>query len=282
MHDRDGVRQLQLAHAEHIEATYQELASRPGNPAGIEFARVGNTSVYLRNESRLENRAILTGNESEQDLRAIIKLFQKKGVDGFLEVNPGNFYPSDPFSWDSRILPILLKLGYPPTGFRCVWSASGTECLAAECDLPEVRSYTSGDAEEYAELRLMVEPPKPENLETRREGLVLAFTDQWRHYVGFDGDEPVSTSSLFMGRELSYLSWGFTKVTHRRKGHHRAHVIRRATDAFAHGANGAFSVTDFGIPSSLSLQKCGFTLAYNYLMIDVEADCDDTACSRIT
>ncbi|MBT6145624.1 MAG: hypothetical protein HOH74_09355 [Gemmatimonadetes bacterium] len=233
--------------------------------------------MFLRNESRLENRAILSGNESEAELIAITKLFQDKQVDGYLELNPGNFYPSEPFSWDSKVLPVLLGLGHRPGMFRCVWHTQDADCVrTCDLDAPEIRSFSVAQAEEFTELKLQLETPAPENIEANRSNTLLTFTDRWRHYIGFEDGEPVSLSSLFMGSEFGYLAWGFTRPEHRRKGHHRAHVVARATDAFALGARAAFSVTDFGIPSSLSLQKCGFSLAYNYLMIEVKGSAEES------
>ena len=121
MHERDTVANLQNAHADHIESDYRQLMSLAGNPHGIEILRIGRTRVFLSIRNRLENRAIFTGNETQEELREITACFDRKGVNGFFEINPSNFYRTDPFSWKSELLPALLNLGYHPGAFRCVW-----------------------------------------------------------------------------------------------------------------------------------------------------------------
>lgn len=269
MHSREIVRKLQNAHTDYIESIYRHLARLPGNPKGIEIVNVGDTRVFLSNENRLENRAIFTGNESLEELREVTSIFQRKGVDGYFELNPANFYRTAPFSWKSEILPALLDLGYFPGMFRCVWfqDRSGMD-QTVRGDSKKVRRFLCDDAEEYAAAKLKVEPVDDEDLEKEKSAIQYGFTRDWMNYVGYENDDPVSVSNLFLSNEIGYLAWGYTRSEYRRKGHHRLHVDARCRDAFASGCDLVFSVTDFNIPSSLSLQKSGFRLAYNYLFLE--------------
>ena len=121
MHNREMVVKLQNAHADHIESIYRQSLRLPGNPDGIEILKIGDTKVFLSNRNRLENRAIFTGNETLDELQEVTACFDRKGVDGFFEINPANFYRSNPFSWKSEMLPALIGLGYHPGDLRCVW-----------------------------------------------------------------------------------------------------------------------------------------------------------------
>ena len=113
----------------------------------------------------------------------------------------------------------------------------------------------------------MVEPVEKEKIEHERKTIKHLFTEPWTYFVGYDSDRPVSISKLFIKDKIGYLSWGYTIEEFRRKGHHRMHVLARAKHAFRSDCEIVFSVTDFNVPSSLSLQKIGFKLAYNYLLM---------------
>jgi len=269
MHNREFVRKLQNAHADHIENQYGQLATLPGNPFEIEILRVGSARVFLCNEDRLENRGILTGNETVEELVAISDVFRKKGVEGYFELNPANYYRTEPFSWKSETIQSMLRLGYHPGMFRCVWfldNSQGVQML--DCDSPRVDRFSSSQRTEFADLKQIVQPGPPDSVEKERELTEHGFTEHWHNYIGFDGNRPVSTSSMFVHKEIGYLSWAFTQPSFRRKGHHKQHVTRRVFDAFELGCSEVFSVTDFNIPSSLSLQELGFRLAYNYLLME--------------
>ena len=67
-HDRDHVRMLQQAHADHIETIYRGLGRRTRDPDGAELRAFGSTRVFATGENRLENRAIFTGNECSEFL----------------------------------------------------------------------------------------------------------------------------------------------------------------------------------------------------------------------
>lgn len=269
MHTRETIQKLQHTHADYIEASYRQLSCLPGNPKGIEICKIGETRIFLSQENRLENRAIFTGNETLDELREVTSLFDKKGVEGYFELNPANFYRTEPFSWKSEILPALLELGYFPAMLRCVWyldSLNRQEASEAKSAL--IKRYLCTEADAFIEAKLKVEPVDDKNIEKEKRALRHAFTKDWINYIGFEEDDPVSLSKMFIKNDIGYLAWGYTLQEHRRKGHHSLHVLKRCKDAFASGCETVFSVTDFNIPSSISLQKLGFQLAYNYLLLE--------------
>ncbi len=236
---------------------------------GIELIEIGGTRIFLSNKNRLENRAIFTGNETTKELKEVTSLFDKKGVDGYFELNPANFYRTEPFSWKSEILPALLDLGYHPGDFRCVWYLEHPDDYNTVDEAAgKIRRFSCDEADQFVEAKIIVEPVQDEDLENEKNAIKHGFTKSWLNYIGYEDNIPVSISNLFIKNDFGYLAWGYTLKEYRRRSHHKLHILARSRDAFASGCKVAFSVTDFNIPSSMSLQKCGFRLAYNYLLLE--------------
>jgi hypothetical protein len=268
MHDRATVRRFQQAHADHIESLYTGLAAIPQNPRGIEVHMLGETRVFCSNEDRLENRAILTGNESKADVQRMTSLFEERKKKCFVEVNPGNFYRTDPFSWNSEIIPILLEADFRLEAFRCVWYSEITDGHRPEESNPTIKSYSSRDLEKYIAGRFFVELVSDDQKKTCRENIEYGeSSEEWQHYLGFESETPISTSTLFTRAQSGYLQWAFTHKDHRNRGHQRAHIQRRISDAFSRGCTTVFAVTDFNTSSGRNLEACGLSLAYNYVLM---------------
>ena len=211
-HDRKAVAGLQHAHADHIESIYRGLAARPDDPDGAEVRLFGRTRVFAVNRDRLENRAIFTGNERSEDFDRVFAYFADRGVRCVIEINPANFLRSEPFSWDSEVVPLLLAKGCTIEDFRCVWCCDrpperrtspriqrfgpdGMERYLGELDrvYPEGNALRSGDAVRHGE-----------------------GGEEWLHYVGYEGDRPVSTGTLYGSGESGYLAWWYTNPSYRR------------------------------------------------------------------
>ena len=268
MHSRQSVARLHAAHTAFIEAEYRQAMSLPGNPEGIELLTIGKTRIFLSNRDRLENRAIFTGNETEEEIRAVLQQFERKGVVGFFEINPANFYRTEPFSWESEMLPALLALGCHPAMFRCVWYLEEQPQSEVQPRPISIRRFSSEEVDDYIRDRFIVEPAA-EDKRAREELLTRqSFTEQWSNFIGYENGQPVSISKLFISQKTGFLAWGYTQAAFRRRGHHKMHVDARVRHAFKSGCDLVFSVTDFNIPSSLSLQQAGFRLAYNYLLME--------------
>lgn len=216
----------------------------------------------------MENRAIFTGNESPAELEQTTAYFAAKGRTCFAELNPANFCRTEPFSWQAELMPALLALGYKPDAFRCVWEGEARPERAAAKGRPLIKGFAAGDIGPWIQLCVQVEGGDAEQQRRHAEELLYAQSSgQWIHYIGYEAGQPVSTSTLFIHDGLGYLKWGFTQEPHRGRGHQKAHIERRLADAHARGCTQVFSVTDLGIPSASNLQKCGLTLAYNYVLM---------------
>jgi hypothetical protein len=89
----------------------------------------------------------------------------------------------------------------------------------------------------------------------------------WHHYVGFDGDVPVSTGGMRIEDGVAWLGFGATTLSHRGRGGQSAMFARRLQDARDAGCR--FAVVETGEdtpedpnPSYRNMLRAGFELAY--------------------
>jgi ribosomal protein S18 acetylase RimI-like enzyme len=260
-HDRDHIRLLQHAHADHIEAMYQSMMQLPGNPANVLIQKIGQVRTFIAAGDRLENRAIFTGEESVEQIDEVQNHFINHRANCVIEVNPANYYVDPPKNWEQRLLPQLLKRGCRIDGFRCVWHRS-----TAPTESPQKyrwQRFTTDEIETYEQTIAPFEPAKHWTPEER----AAHSNPNLFHYVGFSADRPVATGSLFITGSIAYLQWFWTHPDFRNRGFQQEGIQIRLRDAFAQGCKHVFSVTDFNFASPRNLQRCGFHLAYNYLLI---------------
>jgi GNAT superfamily N-acetyltransferase len=101
----------------------------------------------------------------------------------------------------------------------------------------------------------------------------LAGRKSWRHYMAFDGSEPVGTASLFVRGEWASLGFAATLPRARGRGVQSALIARRVADARAMGCRWLSVETaedkpDKPAPSFHNVTRLGFRIAYfrdNYL-----------------
>ncbi len=89
----------------------------------------------------------------------------------------------------------------------------------------------------------------------------------WRHYLGFDGDAPVSAAALFVVDEVGWLGFGATLPSHQRRGGQGAMFARRIRDAAELGCRLLVTETAEDTaaqpnPSYHNMVRAGFKLAY--------------------
>ncbi len=96
----------------------------------------------------------------------------------------------------------------------------------------------------------------------------------WRHYMAFNGEEPVASGSLFVRGEVGWLSFGSTLPSYRRLGAQGALMVQRIRDGIAMGCRQLISESEEDrpespIPSYHNMMRTGFRLAYpraNYIV----------------
>ncbi len=89
----------------------------------------------------------------------------------------------------------------------------------------------------------------------------------WLHYLGFDGNQPISTGAMFVSGEVAWLGFGSTLESHRGRGGQGALFARRISDGLKAGCK--WFVTETGEdtpespnPSYHNMLRAGFKLAY--------------------
>jgi len=89
----------------------------------------------------------------------------------------------------------------------------------------------------------------------------------WRHYIAFDGDDPVSAGALFVSDGIGWLGFAATLPTHRNRGGQGAIMARRIADAAGLGCDVVHTETgaetaDAPNPSYRNMIRAGFELIY--------------------
>jgi hypothetical protein len=89
----------------------------------------------------------------------------------------------------------------------------------------------------------------------------------WTHYMGFDGDTPVSTAAMRIEDGVAWFGFGATSESHRGRGGQSALFARRLRDAREAGCR--FAIVETGKetaeepnPSYRNMVRSGFQLAY--------------------
>ena len=89
----------------------------------------------------------------------------------------------------------------------------------------------------------------------------------WTHYLGFDGDVPVSAGSTYVTADVAWLGFGSTLESHRGRGGQSAMFARRLADARTAGCTLAITETGEDLPeepnpSLRNMIRAGFEVAY--------------------
>jgi hypothetical protein len=89
----------------------------------------------------------------------------------------------------------------------------------------------------------------------------------WSHYLGFDGDTPVSTAAMRIEDGVAWFGFGATSTSHRGRGGQSAMFAQRLRDARDAGCR--FAVVETGKetpdepnPSYRNMVRSGFQHAY--------------------
>lgn len=85
----------------------------------------------------------------------------------------------------------------------------------------------------------------------------------WRHYLAYDGAQPVAVAALYVSGDTGWLGFGGTLPSHRRCGAQSALLARRLHDGLALGCRWFVSETaETNHPSLHNLLRAGFQAAY--------------------
>src|SRR5687768_13634255 len=108
MHDRDHVRLLHHAHADHIEAEFRALLNQPGNQQSVIIQRIGPVRTFINRGNPFYSRPIFAGDETHEQIDSVLQHFIDHGASCTIEVNIANSYVDPPRNWEARLLKELL------------------------------------------------------------------------------------------------------------------------------------------------------------------------------
>lgn len=193
---------------------------------------------------------------TEEDTEVASRFFLDLGLSESVVQVPPAAKPAELRSW-------LETRGYGP-GARWVKLWRRLDQLPAQSSL-RIEQIGSAEADTFGEVCLTAFelPPQVRDVATATIG-----RPGWTHYLGFDGDTPVSTAVLHVSGDVAWLGYGATLEKYRGRGWQTAMFARRLADA--HNLACRLAVTETGEEtedqpvnhSYRNMVRLGFSLAY--------------------
>jgi len=241
---------------------FTATAEQPGNPMGAHVETPGDGVVFALTaiDTFLCNRALGIGvarRAIQSDVEAAVAFFDRLGrAETGVPLSP-NATPPDLRVW-------FEDLGYVP-------SRNWVKLWHSLRDLPtamtDLRIEVVGPewADDFARISVIEAYGFPPEIAPS----VWATMGRpgWRHYLGFDGDLPVTSAAMRIEEGIAWLGFGATTEGYRRRGGQSAMFARRLQDARDAGCRLAITETgeesaDDPNPSYHNMLRAGFQLAY--------------------
>ncbi len=268
--DPDLAYWLEMSEALAYQDTYAAAASAAGNPTGAATSAVGGAVAFglTAIDFGFFNRVVGLGNAqpaTEADVEAASQFFLDLGVtQSVVHVAPG--------AQPAELVPWLNERGY----------VKGARWVKVWRDLGDVPAPDPSASSTPASA-LRIEQIDPSLASVWGEVCLTAFEmpgsigdiatstigrPGWIHYLGFDGETPVSTAATHMADGVAWLGYGATLEEYRGRGWQTAMFLRRLRDARDLGCR--LAVTETGEEtekdpvnhSYRNMVRVGFELAY--------------------
>src|SRR5207302_8982490 len=127
-------------------------------PADVSSGSIDGVRRFIAEENRLENRAIYNGDESDQQVDAVLRYFAARESNLVIEVNPANYYVNPPVTWEKRLLKHLLRRGCWIDGFRCVWVRGHALSADEVTSTKRIERFRPEQIEPFIELARRADP----------------------------------------------------------------------------------------------------------------------------
>jgi GNAT superfamily N-acetyltransferase len=253
---------LEMSEALAWRDTYTAAAAVRGNPIGAASVPVGGGVAFGLTVIDVEffNRVIglgVTRPALEADADAASRFFLDLGVtQSAVQIAPGA-QPAD-------LVPWLNARGYVQ-GARWVKLWRDLDQLPEQATSLHVEQIDASRAEAFGDVCLTAfEMPA----QVRDFATTTIGRPGWTHYLGLDGDPPVSTAAMFVTKDVAWLGYGATLEAHRGRGWQSAMFAQRLRDARDLGCR--LAVTETGEEtedepvnhSYRNMLRMGFSLAY--------------------
>jgi hypothetical protein len=260
--DPDLARWLERSEALFGRDTALAAAALPGNPAGAATIDVGGGVAVALGAAPigLFNRALGLGFDeplTEDHVAAVDRFFAERHAPvSVVQLAPSIETP-EAIGW-------LAAHGYRPGG---AWVKVWHDLAVLPDAATDIRVDTMGPDRSDDFVRIALEafemPPVVASFASATIG-----RPGWRHYLGFDGDEPVSIAALYVTEGVAWLGYGATLEAARGQGGQSAMLARRLRDAKELGCR--FAITETGEEteeepvnhSYRNMLRSGFRLAY--------------------
>jgi hypothetical protein len=273
--DPDLAYWLEMSEAMAYQDTYASAASMAGNPTGATTAPIGGAAAWglTAIDFGSFNRVVGLGTArpaDEADVEAASRFFLDLGVtQSVIHAAPG--------AQPAELVPWLNARGYVE-GARWVKLWRPLDDLPANSPSMRIERIDASSAEMFTEVCLTAFEMPP-----AVEGVVSATVgrEAWVHYLGFDGDTPVSTAAMHLVDGVAWLGYGATLEGYRGRGWQTAMFLRRLADAREMGCR--LAITETGEEteknpvnhSYRNMLRTGFQLAYarqNWVRLPAPAD----------
>lgn len=253
---------LEMSEALAYQDTYLAAAAVPGNPIGAGLLSVGGGVAFALKviDFGFFNRVIGLGiarPATDADVEATSRFYLDLGLtQSVVQVAPG--------AQPAELVPWLNARGYVQ-GARWVKLWRGLDGLPEPAPSLRVERIDDSQAEAFGDVCLAAfeMPPQVRDAMTTTIG-----RPGWTHYLGFEGDTPVSTAALFIAEDVAWLGYGATLEAFRGRGWQTRMFKLRLLDAHDRGCR--LAVTETGEEtqedpvnhSYRNMVRMGFSLAY--------------------
>ncbi len=243
MSPEEIAKMVEFTEADAYEQIYEAAPPHAAEQLQLKVARFGSARARLMGELNftLFNAVVGLGLAepiTEQMLDELVAFYEPYGVKFMVQISP-LAQPSELSGW-------LMTRGFV---LRDSWVKvyRGTEPPPEVTSPIEIRQVGAEQAEGFVETALkgFEIPSLP--------GLAEAFAagvgrPGWRHYLGYDGDTPVSTGAIYVRDGVGWLGYGSTIASHRRLGAQNAVFARRIADGIQMGCQWFVTETDSDTP----------------------------------
>jgi hypothetical protein len=260
--DPDLAYWLEMSEAFAYGDTYAAAAARPGNSTGARTIPIGGAVAWGLSviDFGFFNRVVglgTAGPATEAEVEAASRFFLDLGVaQSVIHVTP-SAEPADLEPW-------LEARGYVK-GARWVKLWRTLDDLPAPSSSLRIERIEEPSAEVFADVCLTAFEMPPAVGDSVR---ATVGRPGWVHYLGYDGETPVSTAAMRVAEGVAWLGYGGTLESHRGRGWQTAMFLRRLADAREMGCR--LAITETGEEteknpvnhSYRNMLRTGFQLAY--------------------
>jgi ribosomal protein S18 acetylase RimI-like enzyme len=250
----DRIRRTLAADISYTISRMKVLERLPGNPIGINYRWIDDTTVALM--ARLPSFARVVGLRAgqEQHIEGIVCWYREHGIKPTFEMVPGDYATS--------LGRELTRLGYFQSGFHV--SLIGEPARAARVDEPlTIEPVTSDNMEDFLEAYVagweIAEKDQAQFKFNVRPWLNQAG---WSLYVGRLNGQPAAAATLYLKDGVGYLADATTSPAFRRQGFQSALLRRRTLDAAAAGADIVFSGAAPFSTSHRNMERIGMRVQF--------------------